>query len=392
MQRRGGFNFNMLLNRQTFIFAVVLSIPVVVCLGGEYSSESESFFQFIKAVDPQDKLKVSDQTASNPNPCLQKWNFLKCNSQASTILEIWLENFHLSGILDSESLCKLQNLRVISLAKNRIQGTIPSSILNCTKLNYLNLSSNLLNGTIPKALTRLKYLRRLDISNNNFTSTIPFYKEGFKQHNLYSRESNSLVKVKDRKILEVLEVQESNSSGESQKSHKKKWTKWILWITGVGFFLVFFYFVGKSIAKLGNEREVLKPSPLQDDLGKTSPGNSAEEVKQEEKKTELVFFVEEHETFKLEELLEATANLTRQSICSSLFKVSLKNNGQFAVKRLKKVKVSLEEFGETMRQIGNLKHPNILPLVGYASNHVEKLLIYKYQSSGSLLNLLESKF
>jgi uncharacterized membrane-anchored protein len=64
----------------------------------------------------------------------------------------------------------------------------------------------------------------------------------------------------------------------------------------------------------------------------------------------------------------------------------------YAVKRLKKLQVSFEEFGQTMRQIGNLKHPNILPLVGYNSTDEEKLLIYKYQSSGSLLNLLEGKF
>ncbi|PQM34344.1 putative inactive receptor kinase [Prunus yedoensis var. nudiflora] len=43
-----------------------------------------------------------------------------------------------------------------------------------------------------------------------------------------------------------------------------------------------------------------------------------------------------------------------------------------------------------MRQIGNLKHPNILPLVGYNSSNEEKLLIYKFQTNGSLLNLLQS--
>ena len=76
---------------------------------------------------------------------------------------------------------------------------------------------------------------------------------------------------------------------------------------------------------------------------------------------------------------------------SSLYKVKL-GNILYAVKRLKKLQVSFEEFGQTMTQIGNLKHPNILPLVGYNSTDEEKLLTYKYQSSGSLLNLLEGKF
>jgi hypothetical protein len=122
----------------------------------------------------------------------------------------------------------------------------------------------------------------------------------------------------------------------------------------------------------------------------TTP-KAKEEVKAVERRSELVFFVEEQERFKLEDLLEATADLQNQTICSTLYKVILKNSSLFAVKRLKKLQVSFEEFGQTMIQIGNLRHPNILPLVGYHSTNEEKLFIYNYQSNGSLLNLLEGK-
>lgn len=71
--------------------------------------------------------------------------------------------------------------------------------------------------------------------------------------------------------------------------------------------------------------------------------------------------------------------------------VKLKNNAIYAVKRLKKLKVSFEEFALTMGKIGNLKHQNILPLIGYNSTDEEKLLIYRYQKNGSLLTLFESK-
>ncbi|KAM1256216.1 hypothetical protein ACFX2G_030952 [Malus domestica] len=120
------------------------------------------------------------------------------------------------------------------------------------------------------------------------------------------------------------------------------------------------------------------------------PPNVQEGEKPVENHLELVFFVEEHESFKLEDLLEATADLRNQSFSSSLYKVILKNNALYAVKRLKKLQVPFEEFGQTMRQIGIIKHPNILPLVGYNSTNEEKVLIYKFQSNGSLLNLLES--
>jgi uncharacterized protein with von Willebrand factor type A (vWA) domain len=58
---------------------------------------------------------------------------------------------------------------------------------------------------------------------------------------------------------------------------------------------------------------------------------------------------------------------------------------------LKNLQVSCDEFGETLRKISKVKHQNILPVVGYRSTNEEKLIIYKYQSNGSLLNLLNGK-
>lgn len=376
MQGTGGFNL-------TFIAAVLLLPIFNVCMGGEHSSsESEAFLKFIRAIDPQNKLNVSQNIASKPHPCLHNWKGLQCNSQCTTILEIWFENLNLSGILDTDSLCKIPNLRVISLARNQIRGTIPNSILYCRKLTYLNLSSNLLSGRTPIALTKMKHLRRLDISNNSFTNSFPFYKERFEQQSLHHRESSSFVKIKENPA--------SDNPGSTGSTQQEKWTKWIPWIIGIGLLSLSVYLAGKRIAKLSKSKEVLKSS-LQDSPGTAPPAKTSEDEKQQEREPELVLFVEEHEKFKLEELLEATADLRSQSQCSSLFKVSLKNYGLYAVKRLKKVQASFEEFDETMRQIGNLKHPNILSLVGYASSNEEKLLIYKYQSGGSLLSLLESK-
>lgn len=108
--------------------------------------------------------------------------------------------------------------------------------------------------------------------------------------------------------------------------------------------------------------------------------------------SELVFFVEDHERFKLEDLLRATADLRSENFWSSLFKVKFENNVEYAVKRLKNLQVSCDEFREILKQISKVKHQNILSLVGYRSTKEEKLIIYKYQSNGSVLNLLNGKF
>ncbi|PWA58817.1 Protein kinase, catalytic domain-containing protein [Artemisia annua] len=72
------------------------------------------------------------------------------------------------------------------------------------------------------------------------------------------------------------------------------------------------------------------------------------EVKKEEQHPELVFFVEEDERFRLENLLDAGADMQNQNFCSSLYKVQLNNNVSYAVKRLKKLQASAEEFDRTM--------------------------------------------
>ncbi|KAL2547261.1 putative inactive receptor kinase [Forsythia ovata] len=123
---------------------------------------------------------------------------------------------------------------------------------------------------------------------------------------------------------------------------------------------------------------------------KSPPIKVMDEAKPEERHSELVFFVEKEEWFKLEDLLEAAADLHTQGLWSSLYMVQLKNNAMFAVKRLKKLVVSFEEFGLTMGKIGNLKHQHILPLIGYNSTDEEKLLIYRYQRNGSLLTLFDN--
>ncbi|VVA33579.1 PREDICTED: probable [Prunus dulcis] len=387
--------FNLLLKGLTCIG--VFSFSIAVCMGDE-SSEFEALRQFIRAVDPQHVLSIGYNVPMQRNPCMHKLKGVKCNSQGTSVTEIRLEDLNLRGMLDVDSLCKLPNLQYVSLARNQIRGTISKSIVHCTRLTYLNLRSNVLSGRIPKkALSKIKDLRRLDISDNHFTTTSPLLKEEF-QHYTYVKKSrrlqrNDALKNQEKAMesVTIMAASDSPTSGNPNppgKSWYKRYKFMIPLVVGIGFFLLFTYFAGRKAAKLAADREIMKS--LRDSPHKMPLPKIQEEEKPLENCSELVFFVEEHESFKLEDLLEATADLRNQTFRSSLYKVILKNNALYAVKRLKKLQVPFEEFGQTMRQIGNLKHPNILPLIGYNSSNEEKLLIYKFQTNGSLLNLLES--
>ncbi|PHT77349.1 hypothetical protein T459_20871 [Capsicum annuum] len=339
------------------------------CNAGELT-ESKSFLNFILAIDPNKVLNI-DQNALVSYPCYYKLRGVKCSLRSSEVVEIRLENMDLGGVIDAESLCKLSKLRVLSLARNKIHGTVPESISTCKSLTVLDLSSNFLSGdllVLLQSLTMLKNLKQLNISNNNFT---------FSQHTV-SLQALRGVTVKES-------TAESNNT--KTKNHRMSLMVWVLPCLGIVLVFVVLVFLYMRCVRTAKDKEevVNYPSPR-----KTPSAEVVDGVCNTEERSELFFFTEDVEKFTLDDLLEATANLRKQGICSSLYKVHINSCGVFAVKRLKKLQVGFKEFSRTMRNIGNLKHQNVLPLVAYYSSNEEKMLIYKYQNSGSLLTLFEN--
>lgn len=376
------------------VFFAIFLFFIIECTRGELS-QSESFFNFLRALDPQNVLNI---TRMPSHPCLVKLNGIRCNSNGTDIVHIRLENLNLSGTIDADSLCRLQKLRVVSLAKNNIRGTIPHSILHCTRLTHFNVTSNQLSGSLPHALTKLKHLRNLDISNNNFSGIVPSRQQYRRLFTYYVTPSIKLESDSTKEWLEENDTstrQQPTPSPTASNNGKKSWYEkeetFLAIVLGTGFLLTSLYFMVKKSAK-SKERKVVEDHHHESPIKNIAKTHEVQEVKLKEGDSELVFFVEDRERFTLEDLLRANADLTSEGFCSSLYKVKLENNVHYAVKRLKSLQVTLEEFGETLRKISKLKHQNILPLVGYRSTSEEKFIIYKYQSNGSLLNLFNGKF
>ncbi|PON36175.1 LRR domain containing protein [Trema orientale] len=64
-------------------------------------------------------------------------------------------------------------LYLINLSSNKLSGPIPSSIGNLYSLTWLQLNNNSLNGELPLALSNCKTLELLDLGENNFSGAIP---------------------------------------------------------------------------------------------------------------------------------------------------------------------------------------------------------------------------
>lgn len=239
---------------------------------------------------------------------------------------------------------------MLSLANNNIRGTIPHSILHCTRLTHLNVTGNQSSGRLPNALTKLKHLRNLDISNNNFSGMIPSKQQYYRHLLRYyvtpsnKLESNSIKeRLKESDTNTILQEQATppGALSNSTPNNGKDSSSWRVetlgvFLLGAGLLLSSIYFIVKKSAKLSAEKEVA----VVKDHRRVSPiikatTHEVQEVKLKEGDSELVFFVEDRERFTLEDLLRATADLRSEGFCSSLYKVKLEHNVHYAVKRLK---------------------------------------------------------
>lgn len=122
---------------------------------------------------------ISPELALIPN--LERLN-LSRNSLSGSITSIPSLQFldlsqnSLSGPVEDNMFHNCLSLRFLSLAANRLEGTLPSSLSKCATLNHLNLSGNHFSGGpvfSGAGIWSLTRLRTLDLSRNALSGSIP---------------------------------------------------------------------------------------------------------------------------------------------------------------------------------------------------------------------------
>lgn len=74
-----------------------------------------------------------------------------------------------------------------------------------------------------------------------------------------------------------------------------------------------------------------------------------------------------------------------------VYKADFPNGKVLAVKKIDSASLSLyeeENFLEVISNISRLRHPNIVPLTGYCTEHGQRLLVYEYIGNGTLHDIL----
>ncbi|XP_042001431.1 receptor-like protein EIX2 isoform X1 [Salvia splendens] len=92
---------------------------------------------------------------------------------SSNVTSLYLRNNRFSGAIPRDIGISLPSLTDLDISRNNLNGTIPSSIGNMTRLTTLVISSNNLQGQIPDVFSSIPMLYNVDASNNSLTGRIP---------------------------------------------------------------------------------------------------------------------------------------------------------------------------------------------------------------------------
>lgn len=137
-----------------------------------------------------------------------------------------------------------------------------------------------------------------------------------------------------------------------------------------------------------------KPSKLKSNFRKSTLNGEQDSQKEEKKPSkELEMLQEKYASvcrlFSYKELMDATSNFSHDKLIgkggnSLVYKGSMADGKQLAVKILKPTEDSMKEFVSEIEIITTLSHKNIVSLIGFCCENDHLVLVYNYLSRGSL--------
>lgn len=283
-----------------------------------------------------------------------------------------LSGNRLYGNIPSQICTWLPYLVTLDLSNNDLSGTIPPDLANCSFLNSLLLADNQLYGIIPSQLSSLGRLKKFSVANNRLTGTIPsafgkFDKAGFDGNSgLCGRPLGSKCGGLNKKSLAIIIAAGVFGAAASL-------------LLGLGLWWWFF-------ARLRGQRK------RRYGIGRDDHSSWTERLRAH-KLVQVTLFQKPIVKVKLADLMAATNNFHPENIINSTrtgtsYKAILPDGSALAIKRLNTCNLGEKQFRSEMNRLGQFRHPNLAPLLGFCAVEEEKLLVYKYMSNGTLYSLL----
>ncbi|XP_072985995.1 probably inactive leucine-rich repeat receptor-like protein kinase IMK2 [Typha latifolia] len=298
------------------------------------------------------------------------------------------------------SLCNLSSLVQLNLEGNYIEDQIPEAIDGLKNLSFLSFSRNLLDGPIPTVIGNIHSLAHLDLSENNLTGAIPDTVENLTSLTYFNVSNNNLSgpvplilaeKFDPSSFAGNLQLCGYVASAPCPSLHPgtRKLNKKELIVTVAGIVFLFLLLLCTALLSWLFGRRA-KSS------GKSSAGASTGKKTVEDKKEggggKLVI-LDGHLLFTADDLLCATAEIMGKSSYGTVYKATLEDGSQIAVKRLKeKLAKNPKEFEAELTVLGKIQHQNLLALRAYYMGPKgEKLLVFDFMPRGSLAAFLHAR-
>ncbi|XP_027337560.1 probably inactive leucine-rich repeat receptor-like protein kinase IMK2 [Abrus precatorius] len=311
-----------------------------------------------------------------------------------------------NNLLDNqipETLGRLSNLSVLILSRNQFTGHIPSSIAHISTLRQLDLSLNNLSGEIPVSFENVSSLNFFNVSYNNLSGAVP---------TLLAKKFNSSSFVGNIQLCGYSPSIPCHSPAPSEgvlapppevskhHHHKKLSTKDIILILAGALLIVlialccillFCLMKKRARSKEENGRATGRGATMRREKG-VPPVAEGEVEAGGEAGGKLVHF-DGSMAFTADDLLCATAEIMGKSTYGTVYKATLEDGSQVAVKRLReKITKSQREFESEVSVLGKIRHPNLLALrTYYLGPKGEKLLVFDYMPKGSLASFLHAR-
>ncbi|KAK7262046.1 hypothetical protein RIF29_28374 [Crotalaria pallida] len=359
-------------------------------------------------------LSLMNNTFVGPLPNMKMLTNLKA---------LYLSYNHFSGEIPDDAFESLNRLRKVYLANNEFTGKIPSSLATLPNLLILRLDANKFQGQIPQF--QHKNLRVINLSNNELEGPIPVNLSTFGASSFSGNKrlcGPPLTNQCKNAIGEAPIPITTPSSSGNMRVVKILFIILIIVVSIVGIMVVVLviwrlirsrnknninnYYNKEGSSSFQNQPSKKHVPPVyvktkslaeyqrdhSDKVATTSSKHGHSRGHSHSKKGDqgkLTFLRNDGVKFDLQDLLRASAEILGSAAFGSSYKAVVMDGQAVVVKRYKQMNnVGREEFQEHMRRLGNLDHPNLLPLLAYYYRKEEKLLISAYVENGCLASHL----
>ncbi|XP_042053499.1 leucine-rich repeat receptor-like protein kinase TDR [Salvia splendens] len=290
----------------------------------------------------------------------------------------------------------------IELDGNNLTGSIPWDIGHCMKLISLNLRGNSLTGIIPWEISILPSITNVDLSNNLLTGTIPsnfnncttletfnvsfnlltgpIPSAGFVFPSLHASSFAGNEGLCGKVLNKPCRIDGvASGDGEAARHQPKKTAGAIVWIMAAAFGIGLFILIAGTRCFQAKYSERLS--------------------NQEAGPWKLTAF--QRLNFTAENVLEslkASDQIIGVGAAGAVYKAKMPGGEIIAVKKLwvknKEAVRKRRDGGGVLAEVevlGNVRHRNIVRLLGCCTNNQCTMLLYEYMPNGSLDDLLHGK-